>query len=57
MLSRIKIPAMLLMPAFLSAASSSITLTSSTNPSVFGRAVALTATVTPSTATGSVTFL
>jgi hypothetical protein len=33
-----------------------VSLASQTNPSVFGRAVTLTATVTPSTATGRVTF-
>jgi len=35
---------------------SSVALTSSANPSVYGTAVTLTATVTPSAATGTVTF-
>jgi uncharacterized protein (TIGR03437 family) len=38
------------------AATTSTTLTSSPNPSVYGQAVTLTATVSPSTATGTVTF-
>ena len=37
-------------------ATSTTTLTSSANPSIFGQSVTLTATVSPSTATGSVTF-
>ena len=37
-------------------ASSSVALSSSANPSVYGSAVILTATVTPSVATGTVTF-
>jgi len=36
--------------------STSITLMSSANPAVFGNAVTLTATVSPSAATGKVTF-
>lgn len=43
-------------PAVLSAGSTTITLTSSANPAVYGHAVTLTAVVTPSTATGTVTF-
>ena len=35
---------------------SSVTLASATNPAVFGQAVTLTATVSPSNASGSVTF-
>jgi len=38
-------------------AASSVTLTSSLNPSTFGQSVTLSAAVTPSTATGSVQFL
>jgi hypothetical protein len=38
------------------AAQSSVVLTSSANPSTYGQAVILTATVSPPTATGSVTF-
>lgn len=37
-------------------AATTITLTSSANPSIYGQNVTLTATVSPSTATGSVTF-
>jgi hypothetical protein len=36
--------------------SSSVTLTSSLNPSTYGSSVTFTATVTPTTATGTVTF-
>jgi hypothetical protein len=43
-------------PILLSAGSTSTTLASSTNPSVLGHAVTLTASVTPPTATGAVTF-
>jgi hypothetical protein len=47
---------LLAIPVLLNAGSSSITLTSSTNPAFFGHAVTLTAAVTPSSASGAVTF-
>ena len=40
----------------LGASASSMTMSISTNPSIFGRTVTLTATVFPSEATGKVTF-
>jgi hypothetical protein len=50
------IPLLLTLPAFAGSAPSSITLSSSVNPSVFGHSVTLTALVTPAAATGVVTF-
>jgi RHS repeat-associated protein len=44
-------------PLTVGQATSSISVTSSPDPSIFGSAVTFTATVTPSTATGSVTFM
>ncbi len=41
---------------FLGEAVTSVTLTSSLDPSIFGQSVTLTATVSPATATGTVTF-
>src|SRR5205823_1159861 len=38
-------------------ATSTTTLASSSNPSVFGQSVTFTATVSPGTATGTVTFM
>jgi hypothetical protein len=53
-------PRSFLLAALLSAAQAAIptttTLTSSANPAIFGRPVTLSATVSPSTATGHVTF-
>ncbi len=49
-------PIVLLVPALLSAAGTTTTLSSSVNPAEYGHAVTLTAVVTPSTATGKVTF-
>ena len=48
------VPILLILPGLLNAAT--VTLGSSANPSVFGQAVTLTATVAPVAATGSVTF-
>lgn len=56
MQSRLTLALVLFVPAFLNAASTSVTLTSSANPTVYGHAVTLTAVVSPSTATGTVTF-
>jgi hypothetical protein len=50
------VPLLLLIPAFLNAGSTNVTLTSSANPAVYGHAVTLTAVVSPSSATGTVTF-
>jgi len=47
---------LLLIPAILSAAPTSVTLSSSSNPAVLGHPLILTAAVTPSAATGSITF-
>src|SRR5579862_4591615 len=64
-MKNLRIPAagLILVPVFLSLCqplsgqvSSSLALTSSPNPSVFGGAITLTATVTPANATGKVTF-
>ena len=49
-------PIILLVPALLSAAGTTTTLSSSANPAEYGHAVTLTAAVTPATATGKVTF-
>src|SRR5208283_4166499 len=38
-------------------ANTTVTLASSTNPSTYGSSVTFTATVTPTTATGTVTFM
>jgi hypothetical protein len=47
----------LLLPALLYGATpTSITVTNSKNPATLGRAITLTATVTPSAATGTLTF-
>ena len=54
---RLSLPLLFAVPALLlSGSTSSITLTSSPNASVFGRPVTLVATVTPPVASGSVTF-
>jgi hypothetical protein len=50
------VPFLLVIPALLHAGSTTITLASSANPAVLGHAVKLTAVVTPSSATGVVTF-
>ena len=56
--ARLIVPLLFAVPAILFGGntSSSIVLNSSPNASVFGRAVTLTASVTPSSATGTVTF-
>jgi hypothetical protein len=54
--ARLTILLSLALPIFAALKPSSVTLQSSTNPSVFGHAVTLTATVKPVTATGTVTF-
>ena len=43
-------------PVFAGTTLTSVSLTSSTNPSILGSTISLTASVSPSTATGSVTF-
>ncbi len=53
---KLAFPFLLALPTLLRAIPTSTTLSSSANPAVFGHAVTLTAVVTPSTATGKVTF-
>ncbi len=52
----IKLAVLAFLPVLLTAGSTTTTLSSSVNPAEYGHAVTLTAVVTPSTATGKVTF-
>ncbi len=54
--ARLCVAVLITSPWFLYAGPSSVTLTSSANPSTFGSAVALTASVSPASASGRVTF-